>query len=100
MDRSIPTRSNLNSLVIVLPSTMCPVCLEVPESTTQCLVSCPMARAIWFQVLSWWRFAYTDLLDIWSLLSPEISKIGPSLVDKVFHGVHYIVSCSLWKREN
>lgn len=47
LDR-ISTRVNLNSRGTVLPFALSPVCLEVSESTTHCLASCPTARAIWF----------------------------------------------------
>ena len=52
----LPTRFNMLTRGLEIPSTVCPVCNEGVESTEHLFFSCSVASSIMDKVLGWWGF--------------------------------------------
>ncbi|GJX39773.1 RNA-directed DNA polymerase, eukaryota [Tanacetum coccineum] len=57
----IPTRLNLSSKGIDIPSILCPICNLAVESTSHIFFTCPLARQIRSKVMRWWELDDTSI---------------------------------------
>ncbi|GJU59989.1 RNA-directed DNA polymerase, eukaryota, reverse transcriptase zinc-binding domain protein [Tanacetum coccineum] len=49
----LPTRVNLESRGVPIPSSLCPFCGDVDELIDHCLLSCSFATKVWRKVWDW-----------------------------------------------
>ncbi|GJY66487.1 RNA-directed DNA polymerase, eukaryota, reverse transcriptase zinc-binding domain protein [Tanacetum coccineum] len=96
----LPTRSNLSSRGLDIPSILCPICDETAETTSHTFFSCVLARDIMSKVFRWWELdpssinSYVDWL-LW-LDNMRIAKSKKNVLE----GVCYVSWWLLWKFGN
>ncbi|GJU37412.1 RNA-directed DNA polymerase, eukaryota [Tanacetum coccineum] len=62
LDR-LPTRSNLLRRGVVLDSSLCPICGEVPEDIFHVLFRCDIAMLVFRKICRWWDLDWQDLMS-------------------------------------
>ena len=69
----IPTRVNLGSRGIILDSTLCPTCLEAPETVEHVFARCKEIVGILSLIVRWWDVV-TPSCTVW-LQNPTFACI-------------------------
>ena len=99
MDR-LPTKVNLKNKGVVLNSTLCPLCNEVPETTEHLFLHCPKSEEVRHALNAWWNHI-SAVGSLEALLHEENHqvirnrKLG-SVKDMVAQAYSYLI----WKGRN
>ncbi|KAK9048646.1 hypothetical protein SSX86_032388 [Deinandra increscens subsp. villosa] len=96
----LPTRTNLASRGITVPSMLCPICQELPETESHLFTGCPTASLLWSIVGQWCFKQCRPFFDVKDLLLdvPDRSstKSKEFFVDVVIRATVW----TLWKNRN
>ncbi|GJY48093.1 RNA-directed DNA polymerase, eukaryota, reverse transcriptase zinc-binding domain protein [Tanacetum coccineum] len=97
---NLPTRFNLSSRGLEIPSLTCPLCNVSVESTSHLLFSCSLVRQLWIKVFCWWDIDAADFLsyDEWLTWLKNIRM--PKGLKDIFEGVYYVMWRVLWRFRN
>ncbi|GJY13410.1 RNA-directed DNA polymerase, eukaryota [Tanacetum coccineum] len=99
LDR-LPTRLNLSSRGLEIPSILCPLCNDVVESSSHLFFSCSLARQVLRLICRWWELevpslnSYIDWLN-W-LSNTRLSK----LMKEILEGTCYVSWWIIWRHRN
>ncbi|GKE21150.1 RNA-directed DNA polymerase, eukaryota, reverse transcriptase zinc-binding domain protein, partial [Tanacetum coccineum] len=94
-----PTRSNLATRGVALPSFNCPLCNEEVESLEHCIINCPRVLPIW----SWLNLVSPSVFPsftIEDIVKNSVKENGCSRSNKVLNGVLHCTIWSIWKWRN
>ncbi|GJV63058.1 RNA-directed DNA polymerase, eukaryota [Tanacetum coccineum] len=96
----IPTRLNLMSRNIFVPSVECPVCNNDSESSSHLFFGCQVAKEVLKLICRWWDLVLYDFdnYDGWLLWFKSI-RLGSKLKG-VLEGVFYVYWWSIWSYRN
>ncbi|GJU88812.1 RNA-directed DNA polymerase, eukaryota [Tanacetum coccineum] len=96
----IPTRLNLMSRIILVPSAECPVCNNDSESSSHLFFGCQVAKEVLKLICRWWDLVLYDFdnYDGWLLWFKSI-RLGSKLKG-VLEGVFYVYWWSIWSYRN
>ena len=64
----IPTRENLGGKGIILDSSLCPTCLDVPETIEHVFAGCKEVVDIWHLIARWWNVVVPYSCSVDSLI--------------------------------
>ncbi|GKA47977.1 RNA-directed DNA polymerase, eukaryota, reverse transcriptase zinc-binding domain protein [Tanacetum coccineum] len=99
LDR-LPTRMNLSSRGLEIPSILCPLCNEAAESTSHIFFSCSLARQILSKVSCWWELEDLSFnsYDEWlaSLCNSRLS----ARMKEFFESTCYVAWWLIWRFRN
>ncbi|GJX26136.1 RNA-directed DNA polymerase, eukaryota [Tanacetum coccineum] len=96
----LPTRLNLSSRGVEIPSILCHLCNEVVESTSYIFFSCSLARQVMIKVCRWWELEYTSMNSYTEWLS-WFSNIRLSKLKKeILEGICYVTWWLIWRLRN
>ncbi|GKC54978.1 RNA-directed DNA polymerase, eukaryota [Tanacetum coccineum] len=96
----IPTRLNLMSRNIFVPSVECPVCNNDSESSSHLFFGCQVAKEVLKLICRWWDLVLYDFdnYDGWLLWFNSIRL--SSKLKGVLEGVFYVYWWSIWSYRN
>ncbi|GJV34981.1 RNA-directed DNA polymerase, eukaryota [Tanacetum coccineum] len=99
LDR-LPTRSNLLRRGVVLDSSLCPICGEVPEDIFHVLFRCDIAMLVFRKICRWWDLDWQDLMSFseWNTWFSSIRL--SSRIKLMLEGVFYVAWWHLWVYRN
>ncbi|GJV39800.1 RNA-directed DNA polymerase, eukaryota [Tanacetum coccineum] len=74
----LPTRFNMSSRGLEIPSIVCPVCNVGAETVDHLFFSCSVASSIMAKVLGWWGFLESGISSYhsWFLGSKQTASVG------------------------
>nr|GEV96149.1 putative exostosin-like protein [Tanacetum cinerariifolium] len=78
----LPTRANLSSCGIPIPSTLCPFSANEVENIEHCLLLCPFIKSVWRKVYGWWNFGPAVVFPPFSM--GNVKKFGSKSMNKIF----------------
>ncbi|PWA92818.1 reverse transcriptase domain, Reverse transcriptase zinc-binding domain protein [Artemisia annua] len=99
LDR-LPLLSNLDSRCIDVPSVLCPLCGDHPETREHLFIACSKSLVIWRKCLSWWGVCVPPNLSIMDLVSGSLGNNFPGYGKTIFSGVCYSVLWHIWDWRN
>ncbi|GJZ39038.1 putative RNA-directed DNA polymerase [Tanacetum coccineum] len=92
----LPTRLNLSSRGVSLPSHLCTFCETEIEDIGHCLISCPKVVPVWRKIWSWWGLPSPTYFPSFSIKDIALGKIGSYSCAKTCKVLHGVFQCALW----
>ncbi|GJW39731.1 reverse transcriptase domain, reverse transcriptase zinc-binding domain protein [Tanacetum coccineum] len=92
----LPTRLNLFSHGVSLPSYLCLFCDTEIEDIGHCLISCPKVVLVWRKIWSWWGLPLPTYFPSFSIKDIALGKIGSYSFAKTCKALHGVFQCALW----
>ncbi|GJS61724.1 RNA-directed DNA polymerase, eukaryota, reverse transcriptase zinc-binding domain protein [Tanacetum coccineum] len=96
----LPTRLNLSSRGLDIPTILCPLCNDSVESTSHIFFSCQLASQLMAKVCRWWELDYIPLNSyadwLFWLTNSRLSKLKKEILE----GVCYVTWWLIWKFRN
>ncbi|GJW80372.1 RNA-directed DNA polymerase, eukaryota [Tanacetum coccineum] len=87
----LPTRLNLSSRGLDIPSILCPTCGVIVETTSHVFFQCELAKDLFRMVCNWWNVAFREVysFDDWVLWinSIRLSTKHKNLLPGVYYGI-------------
>ncbi|PWA39473.1 reverse transcriptase domain, Reverse transcriptase zinc-binding domain protein [Artemisia annua] len=100
LDR-LPVLTKIDTRGIDIPTVLCPLCEEVPESLDHILIACPKVKLIWRKCFSWWGVKFPDGgMDFTDVINGSFCQHISSHLHKVFQGVCFVTMWAVWKLRN
>ncbi|PWA39142.1 RNA-directed DNA polymerase, eukaryota, Reverse transcriptase zinc-binding domain protein [Artemisia annua] len=92
----IPTRLNLRDKDIDLDSLLCPVCMQIGESTEHLFSSCSDLCPLWHRIAVWWGVPTPTEMTINSLVTWADDVALDAESKKVFDAVIMVAFWTIW----
>ncbi|GJV01597.1 RNA-directed DNA polymerase, eukaryota, reverse transcriptase zinc-binding domain protein [Tanacetum coccineum] len=86
----LPTRLNLSLRGVDIPSTLCPLCSIIVESSSHLLFSCHLARSLTHKIARWWDLDIQDFNSYGDWLIWLNNIWLPSKLKEILEGTCYI----------
>ncbi|GJZ33112.1 RNA-directed DNA polymerase, eukaryota, reverse transcriptase zinc-binding domain protein [Tanacetum coccineum] len=96
----LPTRLNLSSRGLDIPSILCPSCGVIVETTSHVFFQCELAKDLFRMVCNWWNVAFREVysFDDWVLWINSI-RLSTKLKN-LLQGVCYGIWWRIWIFQN
>ncbi|GKA30743.1 RNA-directed DNA polymerase, eukaryota [Tanacetum coccineum] len=96
----LPTRLNLSSRGLDIPSILCPSCGVIVETTSHVFFQCELAKDLFRMVCNWWNVAFREVysFDDWVLWINSI-RLSTKLKN-LLQGVCYGIWWRIWVFRN
>ena len=96
----VPTRVNLGSRGMVMESTLCPMCVEAPETVQHVFAGCKEIDGIWPLIARWWDVVITSSCSVDSLIRWADNISFSAMRRKCFDAVIITAFWVLWNFRN
>ena len=91
---------NLGSRRIILDSTLCPMCLEAPETVQHVFAGCKEIDGIWPLIARWWDVVTPSSCSVDSLIRWDDKISFSAMRRKCFNAVIITAFWVLWNFRN
>ncbi|GJY78321.1 RNA-directed DNA polymerase, eukaryota, reverse transcriptase zinc-binding domain protein [Tanacetum coccineum] len=94
----LPLLMNLDDRGLDIPSVLCPLCNDAPESVNHLFLHCSKVKLVWFKCLSWWGVSTViHNMSVKEVIAGSFMKLLPPCLQNIFQGVCLVTLWSVWK---